>query len=91
MLKEKVEEVVREVEEFSDVLGQDNQVRWMMLHRSLAHKVDYHLSLFYPLDVQATAAHLDSVFWMMIFNLPARNGGVTELLLLLSIIDKGRS
>ena len=66
MLKEKAEEVASEVEEISDILGQDSQAMWVVLHRSLAHKMDYHLSLCYPSDILTIAAHLDSVFWSML-------------------------
>ena len=65
-LKKKAEEVVNEVEEITEILGEDSQALWVVLHRSLAHKMDYHLSLCYPSDIRPIAAYLDSVFWSML-------------------------
>ena len=61
MLEAKAQEVVCEVEEITEILGEDSQALWVVLHRSLAHKMDYHLSLCYPSDIRPIAAHLDSV------------------------------
>ena len=66
MLEKKAEEVVQEVEEISGILGEDSQALWVVLHRSLAHKMDYHLSLCYPSDIRPIATYLDSVFWSML-------------------------
>ena len=66
MLEEKAQEVVSEVEEITEILGEDSQALWVVLHRSLAHKMDYHLSLCYPSDVRPIATYLDSVFWSML-------------------------
>ena len=66
MLEEKAQEVVREVEEITEILGKDSQALLVTLHRSLAHKMDYHLSLCYPSDIRPTATYLDSVFWSML-------------------------
>ena len=38
----------------------------MVLHRSIQHKMDYHLSLFYPSDILAAARYLDNVLWGML-------------------------
>ena len=61
MLEAKAQEVVSEVEEITEILGEDSQALWVVLHRSMAHKMDYHLSLCYPSDIRPIAAHLDSV------------------------------
>ena len=66
MLDEKAQEVVREVEEITEILAEDSQALWVVLHRSLAHKMDYHLSLCYPSDIKPSATYLDSVFWSML-------------------------
>ena len=66
MLESKAQEVVREVEEITEILGEDSQALWVVLHRSLAHKMDYHLSLCYPSDIRPTATYLDSVLWSML-------------------------
>ena len=65
MLKIKAQEVVQEVEEITDILGDDSQALWVVLHRSVAHKMDYHLSLSYPSDIRPIAEYLDSVLWSM--------------------------
>ena len=44
----------------------DSQALWVVLHRSLAHKMDYHLSLSYPSDIMPIAEHLDAVFWSLL-------------------------
>ena len=38
----------------------------MVLHRSLAHKMDYHLSLCYPSDIAPIAKYIDSVLWSVL-------------------------
>ena len=45
MLEEKAEESVKEMEEIGSILGNDSQALWVVLHQSIAHKMDYHLSL----------------------------------------------
>ena len=52
MLKERAEEIVKEAEEITEILCEDSQALWVVLHRSLAHKFDYHLSLSYPSDIR---------------------------------------
>ena len=46
-----------------DTLAKDNQALWVALHRSLAHKMDYHLALCYPSDILPVAQHLDVILW----------------------------
>ena len=55
-----------EVEEISEILSMDSQALWVVLHRSLAHKMDYHLSSSYPSDIMPIAEHLDAVFWSLL-------------------------
>ena len=65
-LMKKADEVVKEVEEISEILSEDSQALWVVLHRSLAHKLDYHLSLCYPSDIRPIVTYLDSIFWSML-------------------------
>ena len=62
-LKEKGLEVKRDMEQVASTLHQDSQALWVALHRSLAHKLDYHLSLCYPSDILPMAEFLDTVAW----------------------------
>ena len=62
-LWEKAEEVKLDLEKVSNILAEDNQALWVALHRSIAHKMDYHLSLCYPTDILPVARHLDSALW----------------------------
>ena len=52
-LQEKAQEVVKKVEEISNILGADSQAR---LHRSIALKMDYHLSLSLFIGYQTSAS-----------------------------------
>ena len=62
-LWDKAEEVKLDLEKVSNILAEDNQALWVALHRSIAHKMDYHLSLCYPTDILPVARHLDSALW----------------------------
>ena len=62
-LWEKAEDVAREVEKVTSILSEDSQALWVAVHRSLAHKMDYHLSLCYPTDILPVAEHLDTILW----------------------------
>ena len=66
MLRQKAEEQVEEMEEICSILGNDSQALWVVLHRSVAHRMDYHLSMCYPSDIRPTAAYLDSRLWAML-------------------------
>ena len=66
MLEEKAEEVAGEMEEICSILDNDSHALWVVLNRSLAHKMDYHLSLCYPTDILPTATYLDSRLWAML-------------------------
>ena len=63
MLNQKAVEVVKAVEDVCRVLGEEKQSLWLVLHRSLQHKRDYHLALCYPSDIVPTAAYLDNIMW----------------------------
>ena len=62
-LQLKAEEVKRDMEQVADILAKDSQALWVALHRSLAHKMDYHLSLCYPSDILPVAEYLDKTLW----------------------------
>ena len=62
-LWDKAREVERDVNKVVDTLTKDNQALWVALHRSLAHKMDYHLALCYPSDILPVAQHLDAILW----------------------------
>ena len=40
----KAAEVERDINKVVEVLAEDSQALWVAIHRSLAHKMDYHLS-----------------------------------------------
>ena len=62
-LWDKAREVERDVNKVVDTLTKDIQALWVALHRSLAHKMDYHLALCYPSDILPVAQHLDAILW----------------------------
>ena len=62
-LWQKAEEVKRDMEQVTNILAKDSQALWVALHRSLAHKMDYHLSLCYPSDILPVAEYLDKILW----------------------------
>ena len=62
-LWEKAAEVKRDMKQVAEILSEDSQALWVALHRSLAHKMDYHLSLCYPSDIKPVAVYLDEVLW----------------------------
>ena len=64
-LWEKGLEVKRDMEQVAATLSQDSQALWVALHRSLAHKLDYHLSPCYPSDILHMAEFLDTVAWSL--------------------------
>ena len=64
-LQQKAAEVKRDMEVVADIFSEDSQALWVALHRSLAHKMDYHLSLCYPSDILPVAEYLDTVLWSL--------------------------
>ena len=65
-LCEKGLEVQSDMKQVASTLSQDSQALWVALHRSLAHKLDYHLSLCYPSDILPVAEFLDTVAWSVL-------------------------
>ena len=63
MLRVKAEEVAATAEKVCSVLGEDKQALWVLLHRSMAHKMDYHISLCYPTDILPIVEYLDTLLW----------------------------
>ena len=45
------------------ILAKDSQALWVALHRSLAHNMDYYLSLCYPSDIFPAVEYLDKFLW----------------------------
>ena len=66
MLDVKVEEIKRDVERVKEVLIDDRQDLWTILHCSLAQKLDWHLSLCYPSDIKDAAMKLDDILWQFL-------------------------
>ena len=66
MLGKLVDEVAGEVNRVKEVLAGDSQAMWSVLSASLAHKLDWHLSLCYPSDIMTAATRLDAIFWSML-------------------------
>ena len=69
MLGKVVEDVASQVERVQEVLAGESQAMWGVLNSSLAHKLDWHLTLCYPSDILAAASKLDSIFWSMLENI----------------------
>ena len=51
------------MEKVTSILSVDSQALWLALHRSLTHKMDYHLSFCYSSDILLVAQLLDTVLW----------------------------
>ena len=62
-LCDKARKVERDVTKVVDTLTKDNQALWVALHRSHAHKMDYHLALCYPSDILPVAQRFDAILW----------------------------
>ena len=65
-LAAKVQQVGREVTEIVNVLEGEGQAIWTIARASTAMKLDYHLSLCYPTDMEDAAKYLDGVLWNML-------------------------
>ena len=59
----KVQEVAREVEQTVKVLEGEGHALWTIARSSTAMKLDYHLSLCYPSDMEEAAREMDSLLW----------------------------
>ena len=61
MLEDVVDDIASQVARIQDVLVGENQAMWAVLNSSLAHKMDWHLSLCYPSDIRPAAQRLDRI------------------------------
>ena len=66
MLDSAVSDIASEVRQVQEVLAGESQAMWSILHSSLAHKLDWHLTLCYPSDIKAMASRLDNIFWAVL-------------------------
>ena len=62
----KIQEVAREVEQIVKVLDQEGQSIWTIARSSTATKLDYHVTLCYPTDMEAAAREMDDLLWVML-------------------------
>ena len=69
MLEKVVEDVGSQVEKVQELLADESQAMWGVLSSSLAHKLDWHLTLYYPRDMLSAATKLDNIFWSVLENL----------------------
>ena len=65
-LSVKVQEVGREVKEIVRVLEGEGQSIWTIARASTAMKLDYHVSLCYPTDMEVAARQMDDILWTML-------------------------
>ena len=78
MLDSAVSDIASEVMQVQEVLAGESQAVWSILLSSLAHKLDWHLTLCYPSDIKAMATRLDNIFWSVLETLtrvPIPRGG----------------
>ena len=66
MLNEVVDDIASEISRVQEVLTGESQAMWAVLNSSLAHKLDWHLTLCYPSDVREAAERLDRIFWSVL-------------------------
>ena len=79
MLHKEVDDIASDMERIKEVLAGENQAMWGVLYSSLAHKLDYHLTLCYPSNTREIATRLDLIFWSLLESLvrvPIPRGGV---------------
>ena len=62
----KVQEVGREVGEIVRVLEGEGQSIWTIARSSTAMKLDYHLALCYPTDMEEASRQMDDILWSML-------------------------
>ena len=62
----KVQDIGREVEMSLKVLENEGHAVWTIARSSTATKLDYHLSLVYPTDMEAAAKEMDNLLWHML-------------------------
>ena len=61
----KVIEVTREVEQVLETLEGEGQSIWTVARASTLMKLDYHISLCYPSDMEEAAREMDNLLWRM--------------------------
>ena len=62
----KVKEIASEIEQIVKVMDGEGQAMWTIARSSSAMKLDYHLSLCYPSDVEIAAKEMDSQLWKLL-------------------------
>lgn len=65
-LSNKVQEVGREVQEIVNVLEGEGQSIWTIARASTAMKLDFHIALCYPSDMEEAARLMDEILWNML-------------------------
>ena len=65
-LSVKVQEVGRELGEIVRVLEGEGQSIWTIARASTAMKLDYHLALCYPTDMEEASRQMDDILWSMV-------------------------
>ena len=81
-MKVKVEELRVEVEKVMEVLGEERQGLWAVLHSSFAHKLEYWLTLVHPSLIEDAARNVDSLLHSVLekvagSHLPQQSGYLT--------------
>ena len=76
----KVQEVAREVSLIVKVMKGEGQAIWTIARSSTAMKLDYHLTLCYPSDMNTAGREMDTCLWNMLgqaagFAIPRVDGG----------------
>ena len=66
MLDEVVGDIAKEIFRVKEVLAGESQAMWAVLNSSLAHKLDWHLTLCYPSDIRPAAERLDKIIWSVL-------------------------
>ena len=66
MLDKEVDEIASQVHRVQQVLSGESQAMWAVLSSSLAHKLDWHLTLSYPSDISHAAERLDGILWSVL-------------------------
>ena len=61
MLNRKVDELEKEVATISEILEDERQAMWAVLRSSIAHKLDYWLTLVYPSLMKEAATRMDKI------------------------------
>ena len=64
MLRQRLMRLEGEIDNIMSLLKNDKQAAWVVLSSSLAHTLDYTLTLQYPSDVLEAAAQLDAKLWI---------------------------